>query len=252
MKATPSIRWIFALPALVVGLALSGCSEADDDADDDTTPQPTPGDDDDDDTSGDDDTSDDDTSDDDDSVPTGSDEWDTFAIDLGLCAGGEASVSLDWDTDTTDIDLYVFDALDPEAKPLIAGELYQPPDPPHEGGEMDFLGPVVVQAHCYSGAGAAYTLTVELTGGAGRGDDDSAAGDDDSAAPGDDDSSAGGDDDSSNPGDDDDDVVPTCSADTLTIAEVEPNDGQSETDMQFLVLDNKTIVITGTLDLCPN
>lgn len=159
---------------------------------------------DDDTTVGDDDTTvgDDDTTMGDDDTAGGTDEWDIFEITTDCPT--DATATLTWTDGNTDMDLYVFDPTD-TTNALFAGELYQPPDPPEEGGP--FVAPEVfqVQVHCYMGAGDSYEVAINFGG---------------------------------------------CSG-SVNHAEVEPNDDPTSGVVDAFST-TADIVISGTLDLCPN
>lgn len=82
------------------------------------------------------------------------------------------------------------------------------------------------------------------------GDDDTTSDDDDSTPPGDDDDTTGDDDVS----DDDDDTASfdDCVGAPITVAEIEPNDGESDKDIHIIEEADGDVLITGIGSVCSN
>ena len=84
------------------------------------------------------------------------------------------------------------------------------------------------------------------------GDDDT--GDDDDSVPSDDDDDDDDDDDTV-PSDDDDSVplnLPTCEGPTVWFTETEPNDGETDKDLNVIFGEDGDLVITGNASACSN
>ena len=83
--------------------------------------------------------------------------------------------------------------------------------------------------------------------------DDDDTGDDDDSGPSDDDDDD--DDDDTVPSDDDDSAplnLPTCEGPTVWFTEVEPNDGETDKDLNIIPGEDGDLVITGTASTCSN